>query len=395
MSSILSDHSKFAKLTEPVHKFTMRIEDKINNFLRKLKKLKHITDAVYDHLHVSGSGPGILYGLPKIHKIDFRTKFQFRPIFASYNSPSYKLAKFLVPVLAPITMNEFTLENSHQFAETIAREKNANQYVMASFDVENLFTNIPLVETIDICVQLLFSNSSNIIGLTRVYFKTLLENAVLNSFFIFNGECYRQTEGLGMGLPLGPTLANIFMCYHESSWLADCPDSFRPIFYRRYIDDTFILFRQLSHASDFLNYLNSKHPNIKFTMECENNGKLSFLDCTVSRHDNKFKCSVFRKSTFSGLGLSYFSFCCDKFKINSVKTLLSRAYKICSDFSSLHSEFDFLRSFFLNNGYPIFLIDKQIRNFLSKRFAVPTIYSTVEKRKLFVSFPYLVFNRRK
>ena len=80
-----------------------------------------------------------------------------------------------------------------------------------------------------------------------------------------------------MGNPLGPTLANIFLCHHEVNWLNECPQRFKPLFYKGYIDDTFLLFSDPSHVQEFLNYLNSKHINIKFTSEIENNKKLSFL----------------------------------------------------------------------------------------------------------------------
>lgn len=55
---------------------------------------------------------------------------------------------------------------------------------MASFDIENLFTNIPLVETIEICVEVLFSNATDIIGLSRALSRKLLEHSVLNSFYL-------------------------------------------------------------------------------------------------------------------------------------------------------------------------------------------------------------------
>jgi hypothetical protein len=389
LMKIVADKTKFTEISEPVHKFAQRVEDKINNFLRKLKNMKHLTDDIYQQLFVSGSGPGILYGLPKIHKPDFCNKFQFRPIFAAYNTASFKLAKFLVPILAPFTSNDFTVENSHGFVQDVVKLNNANSYFMASFDIENLFTNIPLGETIEICLELLFSNTNNnVIGLSRALFKTLLENSVLNSFFIFDGKLFRQTEGLGMGLPLGPTFANIFMCYHEKIWLADCPEPFRPTFYRRYIDDTFILFRHNSHAQLFLDYLNSKHTCIKFTMECEQNSSLAFLDCKISRNTDRFESSVFRKSTFTGLGTSYFSFCSDKFKINGIKTLLSRAYKICSNYPSLHNEFTFLKSFFHNNGFPYPVIESCVRNFLIGKFSLTPVPATVNKQKYFISLPF-------
>ena len=73
--------------------------------MRKLKNMSLLSDEVYKQLYVTGSGPGILYGSPKIHKSNFATDFPLRPIFAAYNTASYKLSKFLVPILAPFTTN--------------------------------------------------------------------------------------------------------------------------------------------------------------------------------------------------------------------------------------------------------------------------------------------------
>ena len=76
--------------------------------------------------------------------------------------------------------------------------------------------------------------------------KSLLELAGTNSFFLFNEQLYRQKEGLGMGLPISPVMANIFMGHHECKWLSDCPPDFAPISYSRYVDDCFFSFKQNS-----------------------------------------------------------------------------------------------------------------------------------------------------
>ena len=109
-----------------------------------------------------------------------------------------------------------------------------------------------------------------------------------------------------MGLPLGPSFANIFMCHHEKLWLSSCPSEFAPIFYRRYVDDCFVIFRDRTHVDLFLDFLNSKHRNIKFTVEQESQGKLPFLDVLVRKEGGRLQTSVFRKPTFSGLGTSFF-----------------------------------------------------------------------------------------
>ena len=70
-----------------------------------------------------------------------------------------------------------------------------------------------------------------------------------------------------MGSPLGPFLANILLSFHETKWLKDCPAHFKPLHYLRYVDDSFVVFGLRDHIIPFLEYLNSKHPNIKFTYE--------------------------------------------------------------------------------------------------------------------------------
>ena len=387
MEKTISDPSKFKPIEEPMEKFTLRVEDKINRFLLKLKNLKKIPSEVYDKLRSTGSSPGILYGLPKIHKPDFSSKFQFRPIFAAYKTPSYNLAKYLVPILNPLTTNQYTVENSYKFAEEIQDQDGASGLVMASFDVENLFTNIPLQETIQIIIKQLFTcPTDNVMGLTRDDFIQLLDLSVSNSFFLFNNKLVSQVDGLGMGLPLGPTFANIFLSFHEKSWLEHCPSDFKPVYFRRYVDDCFILFSNRAQIPEFLNYLNSKHPNIKFTCELEQNSKISFLDCSVTKVNNKFETSTFRKSTFTGLGTSFFSFTPFSFKINGIKTLINRGYKVTSNCISRNSEFNFLRQYFFNNGFPKSLINSQIDKFLKNTNNATSNESSDET--LYASFPF-------
>ena len=144
-------------------------------------------------------------------------------------------------------------------------------------------------------------------------------------------------------MPVGATFANIFMRFYESTWLSGCPAEYKPIFYRRYIDDTFLLFRHKDHSALFFDYLNNKHSNIYFAMECESCDKLPFLVCLVHRNSDKFEWSVFKKDSFTGLGMSYISNCSFKIKLTCIQTLLSYAYRVCSNYMALHNEFCFLR----------------------------------------------------
>ena len=92
-----------------------------------------------------------------------------------------------------------------------------------------------------------------------------------------------------------PALANIFMCSFESILLRDCPNDFKHVFYRCYVDDIFVLFSSLDHADKFKEYLCSKHPNINFSIEKEKDGCLPFLDVDIFRENEKFATNVYRK----------------------------------------------------------------------------------------------------
>ena len=89
---------------------------------------------------------------------------------------------------------------------------------------------------------------------------------------MFNNKCHKQVGGVDMGSPLGPALANIFMCSFEIKWPRGCPNDFKPVFYRRYADDIFPLFSSPDHADKFKEYLSSKHPNINFSIVKEKDG---------------------------------------------------------------------------------------------------------------------------
>ena len=165
--------------------------------------------------------------------------------------------------------------------------------------------------------------------------------------------------------------------------------SFKPLFYRRYVDDTFLIFRDSSHVDLFLNYLNSKHPNIKFTSEVEQNSALSFLDILITRRGGSFNTSVFRKSTFTGLGLNYLSYSPMLYKINSIRTLINRAYNVCSDYFSFDMDMTFLLKYFSENMYPSFLFYNVLKTFLNEKLEPKPMISTAEKEIRYVKLPYV------
>ena len=105
------------------------------------------------------------------------------------NTPTYKLAKVLVPILKPLTTNEFTVTDLFYFADEIVDQQND---LFMGLDVDSLFTNISLEETIEICITEPFKESETVEGLSKTEFKRILSLATKDSHFIFDGTLYKS-----------------------------------------------------------------------------------------------------------------------------------------------------------------------------------------------------------
>ena len=123
-----------------------------------------------------GSNPGI-----DVIQAAVDVRPPFRLIVPAIGTPTYNLAKYLVPKLASITANEFSVKDSFCFAEEIVNQY--SNFIMGSLDVDSLFTNIPLEETINICCETLFKETDIYEGYSKSEFKTLLSLASKESCF--------------------------------------------------------------------------------------------------------------------------------------------------------------------------------------------------------------------
>ena len=88
-------------------------------------------------------------------------------------------------------------------------------YKMVSFDVVSLFTNVPLDETIDIIIKRIYDKKEINTDIPKKEMRELLYLCTKNAHFTLNNKTYLQVDGVAMGSPLGPVLANIFMAELE------------------------------------------------------------------------------------------------------------------------------------------------------------------------------------
>ena len=111
-------------------------------------------------------------------------------------------------MLEALTTNEYTIKDSFTFAEEL--QSFDSKLVMASFNIESLFTSIPLQERIDLSVKNLFKDRTHVDNLSKDSFHELLTRIMSESLILFDQEFYKQHHGVATGSPLGPTLEKFF-----------------------------------------------------------------------------------------------------------------------------------------------------------------------------------------
>ena len=155
------------------------------------------------------------------------------------------------------------------------------------------------------------------------------------------------------------------------------------MFYKRYVDDIFVLFKRPEHVKPFVDYMDSKHININFSFETEKDEQMPFLDVNVFHENGKFV-TVYRKETFTGVCTDFSSFIPLEHKFGLVYTLLYRCFCLVSDMSKFHFEIEKFKEILLSNGYSNKFIDKCIWKFMNELYIKKPVMLTVPKKQLYI-----------
>ena len=158
MLEILSDENKFRLAdNQDIYKISRTVETRVRNYLRKnVLKPGYISESEYKMLYPNRSHIGVMYGLPKVHK----TGCPMRPICSAVGTSTYELGKFVNKIIKPASVNAHgtDLRNTFDFVTQVS-EYDVSASFMVSYDVQSLFTNVPLSKTVDICMDRLYRSS--------------------------------------------------------------------------------------------------------------------------------------------------------------------------------------------------------------------------------------------
>ena len=387
LDSIFYDTSKFQQIETDTSITQLRT---LQAYLNKLASSdrKEITIDEKDYMRPMSAQPARAWGKPKVHKT-FDLLPPFRPIIDTTNTVFSLVGKFLSKLLQPLTINSFTVKDSFDAASRIKNINldliNVDGYKFISFDVTSLFTNVPLDLTVDIILKRVFTEKLISTTLSKSTLKKLILDCCRKTIFSYNGNYFKQIDGVAMGSNLGPVLSNIIMTELELRIVQPLIDSGIIKFYCRYVDDTLVLIKSkdIKHVHNLLNSFNS---NIQFTVDTFENSNIHFLDLLIL--DN-LDIDIYRKSTFTGQYLDYDSFIPWHYKISWIRALVHRAKTICSTNHIFTKQSNFIFDKLMAwNNFPARIRQSLKRRFLSDE---PTKNDRTldQKETLWLNLPYL------
>ena len=210
---------------------------------------------------------------------------------------------------------------------------------MVSYDVEALFTSVPVESAISIIKKHVEEDNElrQRIAMTVKQISCLLEFCLNTTYFTFQGKMYEQVKGAAMGSPISPKVANLFMEDLETKALATAPST--PKIWKRFVDDTFTII-QKAHKDAFLDHINSIDSNIHFTYEDpKEDGSIPFLDMLITPdEEGRLNTTVYRKPTHTDQYLHWDSHHATTSKYSMIGTLYHRTRTVCCNPDQLQKE---------------------------------------------------------
>ncbi|XP_044753724.1 uncharacterized protein LOC123313085 [Coccinella septempunctata] len=361
---------------------------KVNSTIKQNKDILQLFNFRIDWLTSSVPVTPLLYSLPKIHK----PGIPVRPIVSFVGTPAHGLSSFLCDVFQRHLDNrsEFSIKNSSELVHQIKDLKFPEGATMVSFDIVNLYPSTPPVEAAELINQLLaFSDlSDDVVSSLSALLKVCLEQNI----FKFNNRFYIQKNGLSMGSPLAPLLAECFLKYLENKLKDTNLFKKHILFWRRYVDDIFCIF--LGDQSDldmFLDFINTLHPRITFTVEAQTNGTLPFLDLLLRSRDDKIEFSIYRKPTTTDHVIPFSSNHPLQYKLTAFRSFFYRLLTTPLSAEDYETEYNIILQIAHNNGFPMNLVQNTFRRISHKIMIRHNTHLTPisDENIIFKSIPYV------
>ena len=253
------------------------------------------------------------------------------------------MRKVTFDYLRPLWKNEYSINDTQKFPSmlpSIPTLQDDEEDV--SYDVESLFTNIPIQETINYIIEQIYVHKKLTPICSKLIFRRLLIKLATECTFKFNNRFLKQVDGCTMGGPLSVTFSDIYMVKMEN----DVVIPSKPIFYHRFVDD--IYSRRKLGDNVLFDRLNSYHPNIKLTIEVNPS---KFLNTKLININGTYEFNIYQKNT--KLPSPWISKTPKHYKQNTINVDLHRSKRI----SNFDEEILLIKEKFMKADYPLNFIN--------------------------------------
>ena len=388
VETMLADNSTYRQIKKDP---TKKLEREHRERIKQLRDKGEIDYALYQRLNVSNPRPPYAKATVKVHK----DPVKIRLLVCSRDMLYYGTAQYITKLITPLASNSNSfVRDSTDFCEKIKAVQNPGKLI--SYDVVDLFTNVPLDLALDIIRDRISEHHQNMdTKLSEDSIMDLLLACTKATYFTWGDRIYEQIHGLPMGSPLSPIITELFMMEMEEKALVTAPC--KPLCWLRKVDDIFTILRPEDDENLLLDHLNQQHARLQFTMEKEHNNSLPFLDVYITREADQLHTSVYRKPSHTDQYINWKSCHPRTTKEGIIATLTKRAKNVCSG-SSLQSELDHLRNTFIDdNDYPAetvnCVINKTLLRCDSKIAPPPRSPSPIFITLPFIGKPSLIIRR--
>ena len=230
---------------------------------------------------------------------------------------------------------------------------------MVSYDVSALYTNVPVKEAIELAADRLYAGDLPVPPVDKQTFIKLTELSSLDVVMSTHHGYYKQVDGLAMGSPPAPYLANIWLSSYDPTISGQAK------MYQRYMDDILTVIRR-NELAEKLAQINQLHGNLKFTSESEIEGRLPFLDLCIVHSESELYTTWYTKPTDTGLIMNFHAVAPRRYKRAVVQGFVHRIFRACSSWKAFHDSVTRAKQVLERNQYP-------------PEFYDPIISQTIEK----------------
>lgn len=334
---------------DPTNEFDWKVRD----FLRASTIFSNFEKKIIVEMNPH---PPLLYGLPKIHK----NPLKMRPVVSYIGTSVHQLAQKASKLFHMYTSfkAERSIQNTQELVDKIKIVDVPPSAKLVSFDVVQLFNRIPPREVQTIAENIILKSKFE--NTKKLELITMIEICLSHNFLQYKNTIYSDPNGLPIGSPLSPLMAELFLDHLETK-IFDNPHASQIVYWYRYVDDVIALFTGTTRQLEiFKNFINSLHPKIEFELETAQNESLNFLDLTITIVNGKHTFSIYRKPTHTDTTIHMNS--CRPFshKLAAFHSMIHRLLTTPLDNDAHFSELQTIKEIAIKNGYTESLIDKLI-----------------------------------